>query len=371
MRSDLRLPPILFVVAVLTVGPGGCGRRTASAERASDLSRQPVEVVPVQRRDLVETLNLVGSLAANESAQIRAEIAGQVQAILFGEGQGVEKGQILVKIDDSELLAQIAQAEARLQLAEVNLQRAEGLRQRQINTQADYDRAHSEWATVKAEQALLRLRREKTEIKAPFGGVAEGRSVSPGDYVDVSTVITTVNDLSRLKIDFQVPERFLSKVHPGTTFTVKSKALETTAPVQGEVYFVNAVIDRDTRASEVKGYLANPPPALQAGMFANIELVLDVRRGVLTVPEGAILVSQQGPQVITVETKNGESFAAFVPVRLGLRVYGMVEISPVQGELTEQTQVVAAGVGGLVIYPGARLEPRPLREEFKVGTKPP
>jgi membrane fusion protein (multidrug efflux system) len=368
MRSILRLILGSVALGAVALGAVGCARKERAADRAaSGQQRQPVEVVPVQRRDLVETLNLVGSLAPNESAQIRAEIAGPVRAIFFSEGETVQNGQVLLKIDDSELQAQLGQAEARFKLAELNLQRAENLRQTQTNTQADYDRARSEFASGKAELALLRVRLAKTEIKAPFAGVAAGRSVSPGDYVDATSVITKINDLGRMKIDFQVPERFLGKLQVGAKFTVKSKALVTDAPVQGEVYFVNAVIDRDTRSCEVKGYLDNPPPALRAGMFANIELVLDVRRGVLTVPEGAILVSPQGAQLITVQEKDGEKVAAFLPVKLGLRARGLVEVAPLKGELPEKQLVVASGVGGLVIFPGARLEPRPLREEFRVG----
>jgi membrane fusion protein (multidrug efflux system) len=137
--------------------------------------------------------------------------------------------------------------------------------------------------------------------------------------------------------------------------------------VQGEVYFVNSVIDRNTRSTEVKGFLSNPPPALKAGMFANIELVLEVRKGALTVPEGAILAAQEGPQVIAVRERQGEKVAAFVAVTLGLRARGLVEVSPVKDELPENQLVVAAGVGALAIFPGARLEPRPLRAEFRVG----
>jgi membrane fusion protein (multidrug efflux system) len=100
-------------------------------------------------------------------------------------------------------------------------------------------------------------------------------------------------------------------------------------------------------------------------MFAVIEIVLDVRPGALTVPEGAILLEQRGPQVITVVGKPGEEVAAFVPVALGLRSRGLVEVQALKGELTERQIVVAAGVGSLALFPGARLEPRPLRAEFR------
>jgi membrane fusion protein, multidrug efflux system len=346
--------------------PAGCARQ-GTAEGTAGPPVQPVEVLPVARRDLVETLSVVGSLAPNESAQLRAEIAGQVVAIRFQEGEPVAQGQVLVKIDDAELQAQLAQSESRYKLAELNRSRAENLRQTGTSTEAEFDRAQSEFATARAELALLRVRLEKTEIKAPFAGVAGSRAISPGDYVDNTRVLTTIADLSRLKVDFQVPERYLGKLKVGARFTVRSKALVTDAPVQGEVYFVDAVIDRDTRSSQIKGYLENPPPALKAGMFANVELVLDVRRGVLAVPEGAVLVSPEGARLILVQERNGQSVAEFLPVQLGLRARGLVEVQARQGGLREGQPVVASGVGGLVIYPGARLQPRPLRAEFRLG----
>lgn len=338
-----------------------------NGSRRGDDQIQPVEVTTVQRRDLVESLDLVGSLAPNESADIRSEIAGHVRAIHFDEGKHVEKGQVLLKIDDAELLAQLAQAEARFKLAELNLQRAGNLRQTLTNTQADYDRAYSEHATIKAELELLRVRLEKTEIKAPFAGVAGARAISPGDYVNTASTITTINDLSRLKVEFQAPERYLAKVRPGTGFSVRLRDPDSDRLVRGEVYFVNPVINRDTRSSEVKGYLGDPPPSLQAGMFVNIELVLEVRRGTLTVPEGSILASSEGVQVIAVQERDGGPVAEFIPVRLGLRTRGLVEVSAVTGRLDEGLPVVASGVGALVLYPGARLDPQPLRAEFKTG----
>jgi membrane fusion protein (multidrug efflux system) len=110
------------------------------------------------------------------------------------------------------------------------------------------------------------------------------------------------------------------------------------------------------------------PAGFQPGMFAGIELVLDVRRGVLAVPEGAILTTSAGPQLIIVREQGGEKVAEFVPVVLGLREKGLVEVTPVApAVLTELNSVVASGVGALVLYPGIKLEPRPLRAEFRLG----
>jgi membrane fusion protein (multidrug efflux system) len=342
-----------------STGRSGRGGRGAAG------GKQTVEVINIARRDLSESLRVVGSLAANETATIRPEMNGLIRSIHFEEGRRVKKGDLLVTIDNSELQAQLAQLMTRHELAKLNLTRAENLRQTQSNTAADVDRARSEFAAAQADIELLKVRLARTEVRAPFDGVVEARTLSPGDYLNTQSIITTINDLSRLKVEFQVPERFIGKVRRGTKFTVKSTtAGDEAAAADGEVYFVNSVIDRNTRSSEVKGFLTKSPDTVKAGMFAVIEIVLEVRPGALTVPEGAIFVDQRGPQIVTVVDQASDKVAAFVPVRLGLRTNGVVEVSAVQGELSDQQSVVAAGVGSLALFPGAKLDPRPLRAEF-------
>lgn len=357
------------LVALVVLGlNAGCGKKAATRGPAAAAPKQPVEVINVSRRDLVESLSLVGSLAANESAQLRAEISGQVRAVQFQEGDRVTKDQVLVKIDDAELRAQLAQAEASFHLAELNLKRSENLTEAKSMSQAEADRVRSEHASAQAALSLLRVRVAKTEIKAPFDGTVGARTVSPGDYITAATVITTLDDLSRLKIDFQVPERFTSKVKSGTTFTVRAQTSAGEAQAKGEVYFISSVIDRSTRSSQVKGYVTENPAGFQPGMFAGIELVLEVRRGVLAVPEGAILTTPKGPHVIAVRDQGGDKVAQQVPVQLGLRERGLVEISALNPEaLTEGQSVVASGVGALILFDGIKLEPRPLRAEFRIG----
>lgn len=322
----------------------------------------------VAKRDLIESLSVVGSLAPNETAQIRAEISGAVRAVLFEEGEHVKKGMVLVRVDDSELRAQLAQAEAGFRLAELNLKRSDDLTQARSMSQAEADRVRSEFASAQAELELLRVRLAKTEIKAPFDGVVGARSISPGDYVTAATVITTLDDLSRLKVEFAVPERFSARVKAGSPFRLRAQTPSGEVETAGEVYFTSSVIERATRSSQVKGFLTGATQGLRPGMFANIDIVLQVRKGALTVPEGSILTTPSGTQVIAVREKGGDQVAEFVNVELGLRERGLVEVTPVTaGELAEANTVVASGVGGLSIFPGTKLEPRPLRAEFRIG----
>ena len=364
------LLPVLLLCAGLL---NGCKDRSAgqtAAGRGMARAPQVVEVTPMERRDLSETINLIGSLQPNESAEIRPEVGGLVRAILFEEGQRVEAGDVLLKIDDAELRAQVAQVEARYRLAELNVARSENLSETRTIPQSEYDRARSEFAATKAELEVLRLRLGKTEVKAPFAGVVGARTISPGDFVTTSSVITRLDDLTRMKISFQVPERFLAKVHPGTELRAIIRLAgneRRERVVRGEVYFVSATIDRSIRASEVKALLSEADPALRPGMFANVELILDVRQQVLTVPEGAILADARGVQIIVVGEKDGQPVARYVPVRTGLRARGLVEVTPMVEDLPEKVQVVASGVGALVLYPGAPIDPKPLRAQFNMA----
>jgi len=181
-------------------------------------------------------------------------------------------------------------------------------------------------------------------------------------------VITTLDDLSRMKVEFQVPERFVERVKQGSEFSLRAQTPTGEARAKGEVYFVASVIDRQTRSTQVKGYIGQDIVGLKPGMFANINLVLQVRRNVLTVPEGAILTTPKGTQIIVARKKGAEQVAEMVPVTLGLRERGLVEIIPVKPDaLGVDEPVVASGVGGLMIFPGTVLEPRPLRQEFRIG----
>jgi membrane fusion protein (multidrug efflux system) len=365
----MRSAPLFLILSGVALLWGGCSKKAAGPAGPAIAQAQPVEVAPIVRRDLVESLSLVGSLAPNETAQIRAEIAGQIRAVLFEEGQTVVKDQVLIRIDDAELRAQLAQAEARFKLAELNLKRSEDLTQARSMSQAEADRTRSEHASAEAELQLLRVRLAKMEIKAPFAGVAGARTISPGDYVTAATIITTIDDLSRLKVDFQVPERFVERVKPGSKFTLRAQTPSGEVRADGEVYFASSIIERTSRSSQVKGWMAAPMTALKPGMFANIDIVLQVRRNALTVPEAAILSKPNGTFVIAVRIRDGANVAEEIPVQLGLRERGLVEITPVnEGALAEQQSIVASGVGALIIYPGMKLEPRPLREEFRVGS---
>jgi membrane fusion protein (multidrug efflux system) len=320
-------------------------------------SEQAVEVMEVALMTMRQTVDIVGTIAANESAELRAEIPGVIESIHFEEGNAVRSGDVLVKLDTRELEAQLAETRASFELAERNLERNKSLLEDDAVSRLEVDSSVAEHERLKAAIALLEVRLAKSSIRAPFDGIAGGRSLSVGDYVNSQSVITTVDDLSRLKVEMDVPERYLPHLKPGGTFTLRAATSAPDGVVTGQVYFVSPRIDPETRATQVKGHVKDPPPHLKPGMFANITLVLQVVENALVVPETAILSSPRGTVLVMPQKQDGSLVAAFTPVKTGLRTPGFVQITPVGPPVRPGDQIVSAGVGGLILYPGVKLKP--------------
>lgn len=341
------------------------------AGEANQNAPRKVETTTVKRSDMRSILSLVGSIEANEVADIRAEVSGNLESINFKEGDTVKAGQLLAKVDDREIVAQLHETEAQLKLAKQTRDRYQRLIATKSIPQADLDEAESQLATLEATAQRLRVRLSKTSITAPFDGTVGARNVSPGDYIDPSKSITTVVDTSKLKISFKVPERYYGQIKVGGDIDIRT-ATTNGGDTKGSIYFVSSIVERETRSAQVKAWIENPPKSLYPGMFTNVDLILEVREKVLTVPEQSLLASARGDSVIVLGPEEGGSHPInIVPVKTGLREIGTVEIEPVQpGSIKEGTEIVAAGVGGLPLFPGMRVIPVPMRPDpIRTGSK--
>jgi membrane fusion protein (multidrug efflux system) len=318
---------------------------------------QAVEVMEITVMSLRETVGLVGSIAANESAELRPEIPGVINSIHFEEGAVVKQGDLLAKLDTRELEAQLAETRASFLLAGQNLQRNQLLLEDDAVSQLEVDAAVADHARLKAAIDLLEVKLAKSSVTAPFDGITGARSLSVGDFVTSQSVITTVDDLSRLKVEMEVPERYLPNLKPGGTFALRAATSDPAEDVTGEVYFVSPRIDENTRSTLVKGYVNNPPAYLKPGMFANITLVLRTVEDALVVPETAILSSPRGTVLVMPKEQDGATLAEFVPVKTGIRVPGHVQVTPVGPPVKAGDKIVSAGVGGLILFPGMKLKP--------------
>ena len=349
--------PLILTATLIALS--SCGKKDAAAGGAPPnmMDReQAVEMMTITVMPMKESVGLVGSIAANESAELRPEIPGVINSINFEEGAAVKKGDLLAKLDTRELEAQLSEARAGFLLAEQNLKRNQSLLEDDAVSKLEVDAAVADHTKLKAAIDLLEVRLAKSSIIAPFDGVAGDRTLSVGDYVTSQSIITTVDDLSRLKVEMSVPERYLPNLKPGTTFTLRAATSEAGGETAGKVYFVSPRIDEATRSTLVKGYVTDPPPFLKPGMFANINLVLRTVEDALVVPETSILSTARGTVIIVPAEKDGATVADFVPVKTGLRVPGFVQVSPVGPPIKAGDKIVSSGVGGLILFPGVKLK---------------
>jgi membrane fusion protein (multidrug efflux system) len=307
--------------------PQPAGRRDARAPT-------PVEVARAESTPSESAIRSVGTLMSDESVTVSAEQTGRIIDIRFKEGQTVEVGDILVKLDDSLLQAELADARSRLGLAEGNLRRATTLSKTGAGTERASDEARSAQETARAALDLAQVRLSKTEIRAPFSGTVGLRLQSVGAFVQPGQAMVNLEKIDVLKLDFKVPELFLAQIRPGQSVEIAVDAIPDRT-FTGEIYAIDPMVDVNGRALSIRARLANKDGLLRPGLFARVGIRRHAGERVVIVPEGAIVPRGSGPVVFRVQ--NGKALET--PVRLGERRSGAVEI--VSGVDPEDTVVTA------------------------------
>jgi len=295
----------------------------------------PVEVGTIELATVAEEVEALGTLAADESIIIASEIAGRVVALGFREGERVSKDQDLVKLDTAILDAELKQAQADLSLARDTYDRNRSLVQRGARTQVALEQATAQLASQEARVQLVQSKLAQATIKAPFTGVVGLRSVGVGDYISVGKPLVALTNIDPIKVDFRVPEIFLTRLKVGQSVQLKVDAVPD-RPFTGEIFAIDPVVDVNGRAVRLRAKVPNADLVLKPGLFARITIVVDKRDDALIVPETAIVPDGLGKTVFIIE--NGK--AKRVPVELGKRLTGKVEV--VKG-LKAGMQIVTAG----------------------------
>jgi len=295
-----------------------------------------VTVEPVRRERFTETIEAIGTALANESVTLAAKVTDTVSAVNFDDGDYVEAGQILVQLTNREDEALLAEAEANLEDAQAQLRRVEELAEQGLAPRSELDVARNREAAAKARLDSVVARLADRLIRAPFSGVLGFRQVSPGTLVQPNTTITTLDDISTIKLDFTIPEKFIGDVQPGATVIARSVSYPG-RDFEGVVRTVGSRIDPVTRAVSVRAHIPNEDAALRPGMLLTVELA-SRERSALVVPEGAVFQIQDRAYVFRVD---GERIARQQQIRLGARRYGIVEV--VEG-LEEGELVVSEGI---------------------------
>src|SRR5881396_1859137 len=200
-------------LAVLLVLAAACNKaKSAAPGGAGGMPPMPVEVSAVIRDTVVDAIAATGQIEAVQSIELRPEVEGRIVDILVREGQPVEKGTPLFKVDDAELKAQVARAEADRDLAQRALERTRQLMAQNASSQADLERADATARGAQASYDLLRVRLDRTVVRAPFGGILGRRLASIGEYVNTQTKLISLQTVSPQYATFQVPERYADRL---------------------------------------------------------------------------------------------------------------------------------------------------------------
>jgi len=320
-------------------GGGGAGPRPAggAAPGTAGGGRGPVgvEAARAQSMAITEEVFAVGNLRANESVTIRPEIAGRVVRIGFTEGGLVRKGDLLVELDRSVLLAQVEQARAELDLSKANYDRTADLAERKFVSASAKDQAAANLSVQQAKLRLAEAQLAKTQIFAPFNGVVGLRNFSVGDYVREAADLVVLEDVSQMKVDLRLPERFLGELKPGLSVEMRVDAYPQRV-FRAAISALDVQVSADGRALVARGMLANQEFLLRSGMFARARIVLKERGSAVMVPEEAVY--PMGAEVFVYKIIDGKAMRARVAT--GVRRDGKVEITEgvVLGDL-----VVTAG----------------------------
>jgi membrane fusion protein (multidrug efflux system) len=311
----------------------------------------PVEVATARVDTVVDAISTTGQIEAVQSILLRPEVDGRIVDILFREGSTVAKGEPLFKVDDAELVAQVARAEADRDLAKQALERTRTLVDDNASSQADLEIAEATYRSNEAQLQLLQVRLDRTVVRAPFRGVVGTRSVSLGDYVTTSTEMVSLQTYNPQRAAFKVPERFAQRLAAGQEVLFRVAALPG-REFRGVVEFVDPVVELPARVITVKARVSNRDRVLHPGAFIEVRLATDVRPSAVIVPEEAI-VPLEG--LVIVWVVNAEGTVERREVTLGVRTPGFVEV---RSGIDGHEQVV---VGGQVrLQPGMPVTPIPV-----------
>ena len=258
----------------------------------------PVKAVPAKLARAVIETGAIGTLRADEAVMIRPEIAGRIERIAFDEGQRVKKGALLATLDAAETRALVASSRAQAGLDKQRLERAADLQKKGFISQQALDEMQSNYARSAAKLREDEAKLAKSEIRAPFSGVAGLRQVSEGAYVAAGTDIARLEKIDQLKLDFRVPETYFAQLKSGLAVSVAVDAFPQ-ASFPGNIYAIEPAVDEQTRTVLVRARIANPDLKLRPGMFARVQLELGAREHIVG----------RGDTLSSIATRHGVSIA--------------------------------------------------------------
>ena len=274
-------------------------------------------IVPAVMQELIYS---TGSLLPDEEVELSFETSGKIVAIYFSEGTRVKKGELLAKINDKPLQAQLLKLQANLKLSEEKEFRQRQLLDRDAISRESYDQAATELQSLQADILLIQARIAETELRAPFNGIVGLRMVSEGAFATTQTKIVRLVKISPLKIEFSVPERYGSQVAPGfpITFTLD----ERDEVFHAKVYAIDPKVNMETRMFAVRALYPNSREELKPGRFVSVKAQLYQIENTIAIPTEAIIPEMEGEMVNVYRSGKAEK----VRVTIGLRTEALIQI---------------------------------------------
>jgi len=311
----------IAVLAVLSFNKAQEQTSAVPAQRGQRTGPTPVTVETVGRQLMADQVESVGTTGANESIDITAKVAETLSKIHFEDGAFVEKGALLVELTNAAEASRLAEAQASANDAHRQLTRLEELYKRNMVASTDLDVARTAVETADARLEGVMVNMDDRLVRAPFTGLLGFRNVSEGSLISPGTIITTLDDISVIKLDFTIPEVYLADIKVGQKINAQSVVYRG-QQFEGEVSVVGSRVDPVTRSVIVRALIDNKDASLRPGMLLTVSMGLNEHEA-LVVPEQSVIVNQGHQFVMVVD---GDSTVHQVEVTLGQRRPGIVEV---------------------------------------------
>jgi len=310
---------LIILLILLRIFSGDTKKSSQAATAAK--TAIPVEVIIVKDTSLVYRITTIGSLRANESVAIVSEISKKVIGVFLSEGSQVTKGQVLFKLDDSEIVARINKLSIEEKLAATNESREKAQLTKGGISQEQYDNTANHLNSIRAEIEILKVDLSKTEIRAPFTGKIGLRNVSEGAWVTPNIILANLQDVSRIKVDFSVPERYAADLRQGSIihFTTDYSS----KPCQAVIAAVEPDVEKQTRTIPVRAICDNRDGSLVPGASVKVDIDLKAMVKKLFIPTPALIPTVKGYDVYLMKSGRAE----LQQVSTGMRNLQSVEIT--------------------------------------------
>jgi membrane fusion protein (multidrug efflux system) len=340
------------IILILLSACGNTDKKTSTTQSAGSQGTgggqgmqqppMPVDIFIVKPTLISEKIEISGSLLANETTEIHPEISGRLVQLNVAEGKFVNQGALLAKIYDGDLQAQLKKLAVQLDIAKTNEDRSAQLLKIQGISKSDYDASLLNVNNIKADIEITKANITKTEIRAPFSGKLGLKYVSPGAFVSPSTIITTISQVNKLKLQFSVPEKYGAEIRNAqpVSFTVNGSEKTFSADVMA----TETTIGENTRSLTVRALVKSIDSALIPGSFANVQMILGNNPNAIMIPNSSVIPQGRKKQVFVF--KNSKA----LPMEITTGVRDSANVQVLAGLMPGDTLITS---GLLFLRPGS------------------